>query len=91
MSTPTESPSADAPSTAHAKVCQAVLDVAPDLQPDDLDREADLQLDLGLDSIDLVNVAGAIKERTGVEIPEVDFAPLRRVGDLADYVESHGK
>jgi len=76
--------------TPHAMVCAALMDVAPDLAPEDLTREADLQLDLGLDSIDLVNVAGAIAERTGVDIPEVDYASLRRVGDLADYVESHG-
>lgn len=72
-------------------VCQSLLEVAPDLTLDELDRSAELTLDLGLDSIDLVNLASEIDARGHVEIPEVDYGRLHRVGDLADYVDSYLK
>jgi acyl carrier protein len=67
-------------------VVQAILDVAPEIPPDDLRSATDLQRDLGLDSIDLVNVAGAIAERTGVEIPDAEFTRLREFGSLVEFV-----
>jgi len=48
-----------------------------------------LDYDLGLDSIDLVNVANGIAERIGLEIPEVDRASLTNVEAILDYVLEH--
>lgn len=70
-------------------VCQSILHVAPDITLGELDRSAELSLDLGLDSIDLVNLASEILARGKVEIPEADYARLHQVGDLADYVDSY--
>ncbi len=52
---------------------------------DRLRRDLDLQ-DLGLDSLALVQLAGAIEQRIGVEVPiEVVFG--RTLGELADWLD----
>jgi acyl carrier protein len=68
---------------------ELILDVAPDLTRDDLSPEVDLRYDLGLDSIDLLNVANGIAERLGLEIPEVDRASLTTVDAILEYVLEH--
>lgn len=70
-------------------VYESILEVAPDLSTGDLDSGVDLHDDLGLDSIDLVNIAAAIAGRTGFEIPDSELAGLQTVGDLVAFVESH--
>lgn len=71
------------------QVLDAILEIAPDLSQDDLEPKADLRSEIGLDSIDLLNIASAIGERTGFEIPEADLPRLHSVGDLIGYIENH--
>ena len=68
---------------------ELILDVAPDLTREDLSPDVDLRYDLGLDSIDSLNIANGIAERTGLEIPEIDRAGLRNVQTLLDYILEH--
>jgi acyl carrier protein len=68
---------------------ELILDVAPDLTREDLSPDVDLRYDLGLDSIDSLNIANGIAERTGLEIPEIDRASLRNVQTLLDYILEH--
>ncbi len=72
------------PLTPHALVEAALARVAPDVDAADLD--ADLHDDLGLDSMDLLSLAAAISERSGIEIPERDFPGLRTLRRLEDYL-----
>lgn len=72
--------------TALDAVTAAVSSIAPDVDPSRLDD--DLYEDLGLDSMDLLNLAAAIAEGTGVEIPERDYGELRTLRALADYVSA---
>jgi len=78
----------DRPSSVLDSVCEAILEVAPNLSRSDLQPASRLHDDLGLDSIDLVNVAGALAEHTGVVIPDADYGRLTRVGDLVDFLEN---
>jgi acyl carrier protein len=71
-----------------AQVISALGDVAPDVDPDRLD--ADLHDELGLDSMDLFNLAAAIADATGVDIAERDMPTLRTIRQLLAYVETHG-
>lgn len=75
-----------AETAAYEAVRHSILDVAPDLSEGDLQSSTELQDDLGLDSIDLVNVAKAIEERTGVAIPSDRYARLRRIGQIVDFL-----
>ncbi|MEO1060113.1 MAG: phosphopantetheine-binding protein [Actinomycetota bacterium] len=72
--------------TARSILVEVLCDVAPDLDPSDLDDDADLFDDLGLDSMDVLNVATGIYDRTGIEVPEVDYPRLVSIGGGADYL-----
>jgi acyl carrier protein len=58
--------------------------IAPDADTAALD--ADLHDDLGLDSMDLLNLAEAISTRSGIEIPERDYGRLTTMQRLVDYL-----
>jgi acyl carrier protein len=77
----------DAADGLGSEVRAAILEVAPDLDMERLRPDRDLRVDFGLDSIDVLNVAAAIQERTGIEIPEADLSGLDTVGDLLRYIE----
>jgi acyl carrier protein len=62
--------------------------IAPDADPAALD--ADLHDDLGLDSMDLLNLAEAISTRAGIEIPERDYGRLTTMRRLVDYLVAAG-
>lgn len=62
----------------------ALVQVAPDVDPNDVD--ADLHDDLGLDSMDLLNLATAISVVAGIEIPERDLSRLRTIRGLEEYL-----
>lgn len=55
---------------------------------EDIKLEADLQEDLGLDSLDAVELSMAIEENYGIEIPDEDFSNFKTVGDLFDYISN---
>ncbi|MGZ4762807.1 MAG: acyl carrier protein [Ilumatobacteraceae bacterium] len=71
-------------SNPHIHIVSALAQIAPDVDPDDLD--ADLHDDLGLDSMDLLNLAAAITDRSGVEIPERDYSKLRTIRQLEAFL-----
>jgi len=83
--------SATANGPARSQVVDAILEVAPDLSAADLAPGLDLRRDLGLDSIDLLNIASVLSERTGLEIPEAEYTSLNTLGDLVGFVEEQGK
>jgi acyl carrier protein len=60
--------------------------VAPDLDPGTIGEEDHLQDDLGLDSMDALNLVAALHRRWGIAIPEADYpriaTPARAVACL---------
>ena len=50
-------------------------------------EEAHLQVDLGVDSIGLLNLAAAINEKYGLELLIDDFVELENIGELVLMVE----
>lgn len=73
--------------TAREHVVAALMAIAPDVDPL-ADLDADLHDDLGLDSMDLVNLAAEIARRSGIEIPERDYPRLRSVRQLETYLDA---
>lgn len=50
--------------------------VAPDIDAETLRDNDHLQDDLGLDSMDFLNLVSALHKRLGLPIPEADYARL---------------
>jgi len=45
--------------------------------------------DLGLDSLDAVELVMALEEEFGIEIPDEDAEKITRVKEATDYIEKH--
>lgn len=63
-------------------------EVAPEADLAQLGGDEALQEVLELDSIDFLNLAEGICERTGIEIPERDFPQLLTLDRAAAYLTS---
>ncbi|MGM0571994.1 acyl carrier protein [Marinobacter sp.] len=68
-------------------VLEELSDVAPDIDMATFDDRASLQDEYDLDSMDLLNLAAAVHKRLGVNIPDQDYARMRCVADLLDYLQ----
>jgi acyl carrier protein len=71
-------------------VLAAIAKVAPDVDVEALDHQADLREEADLDSMDFLHVVTAVHEATGLEIPERDYPQLWSVASFADYVAASG-
>jgi len=75
-------------------ILDAIGSVAPDIDTATLGPDEDLFDELGLDSMDLLNIVTAVHGRTGLEVPERDYpacttvrgftAELARLAGLPD-------
>ena len=68
-------------------VLAALADIAPEVDPTELRADEELRAQVELDSMDVQNWFIAIAERTGVEIPESDYAELATLDQLVAYLE----
>jgi len=66
--------------------CLLVLKLYDKIDPEKLSVDSHLMNDLGLDSLDHVEVIMAIEDEFGFEIPEQDSERLMRVTDLVQYI-----
>lgn len=69
-----------------AAVRAALGEVAPDLDPATVGPGADFHDDLGLDSMDTLNLAIALEEATGIDIPERDFPRITTIARVVAYI-----
>ncbi|WP_066687789.1 acyl carrier protein [Christensenella intestinihominis] len=51
--------------------------------------EARLTADLGLNSLDVINIVVAFEDEFGVEISNDDLRTFQRVADIENYLEQH--
>ncbi|PKP75869.1 MAG: phosphopantetheine-binding protein [Alphaproteobacteria bacterium HGW-Alphaproteobacteria-6] len=61
--------------------------VAPDIDPETLGDNDHLQDDLGLDSMDFLNLVSALHRRFGLPIPEADYARLATPAKAVAYLQ----
>ena len=60
------------------------------VNPDDITLEAAFVEDLGVDSLDLVELSMALEDEFGIEeMSEEDMANIKTVGDLVEYLAKH--
>ncbi len=61
-----------------------------DLTPDAISEETAFVEDLGIDSLDVVELVMELEDAFGLdEIPEEELKKMRTVGDLVEYVTAH--
>ena len=72
----------------HSAVCEALAEVATDVDIMSLDADADLYEEVGLDSMDLLDLAVGVRDRIGVEIAERDYPKLTSVNAVVAHVQS---
>ncbi len=60
--------------------------VAPDIDPESVGDDDHLQEDLGLDSMDFLNLVSALNKRFGLPIPESDYPELATPAKATRYL-----
>lgn len=71
-------------------VLAALHRIAPEIDLDALDPEADFQADADMDSVDVLNLLVAVQEKAGVEVPDRVAGSLTSIAALSSYVAEHG-
>ncbi len=67
-------------------IIDALLSVAPEVDPPVIDPATDLREQFDLDFMDFLNFVIALHERFRVEIPETDYPLLASLDGAADYL-----
>lgn len=67
-------------------VFDALAEIAPEAEASEIETDVELREQLEIDSMDLLNLAIGLHERTGIDIPEKDQAGLATIDDLVAYL-----
>jgi acyl carrier protein len=70
-------------------ITQVLHEVAPEVDLEGVDAHADLREELGLDSMDILNFAIGLSERTGMEVPERDYPQIMTLDGCTNYLLAH--
>ena len=68
-------------------VTDALLEVAPEVDPAAIAGDQPLQEQLDLDSMDFLAFLEALAERTGLEVPERDYAQVATLDGCIEYLD----
>lgn len=69
-------------------VLRELGNIAPEADPGQIDPAADLREQVDLDSMDFLNLAVAIHEATGVDIPEADYPQMASLNGCVEYLRT---
>lgn len=56
---------------------------------EEIQLDSTLQKDLGLNSLDVINIVVEFEDAFDIEIDEPDIRAFTTVGDLVDYLQNH--
>ncbi len=70
-----------------AEKVKSVIAEQAEVKPEEVAEKAKFIDDLGLDSLDMVELVMELEEECGVEIPDEDAEKLTTVGEAISYVE----
>jgi acyl carrier protein len=74
-----------------ALVLRELGNIAPEAESDQIDPAVDLREQVDLDSMDILNLAIAIHEATGVDIPETDYPQMTSLDRCVAYLRTRIK
>lgn len=91
MNDPTNTPPSTTTRAATTDALMALVrgeleHIAPDIDAANVSGDVDYRDDVGLDSMDFLTLLTAIEQRTGVSIPEIDYAEIATLNDLVGYL-----
>ncbi len=66
----------------------ALRQVAPDIDPDDVNRSGDLREEFDIDSMDFLNMVTRLSTELSIAIPESDYQNITSVDALIAYMQS---
>ncbi len=67
-------------------IVEALSQIAPEADFDDLEADEDLREALDIDSFDFLNFLIGLNEALGVEIPEADYGRVNTMQELTSYL-----
>lgn len=74
-----------------AAFIEELVRVAPDIEPETVGDTDHIQDDLGLDSMDVLNLVTALHKRFEVDIPESDYPMIATAAQAAKYLATHAQ
>ena len=66
-----------------------ILSEFTELSTEEMNENTELVNDMGLNSLDVVNVIVTFEEEFNIEIPDRIIKDLRTIGDIAKYIEEN--
>ncbi len=69
-----------------AAFLEHLTNVAPDIDPATVGEDEHIQDDLGLDSMDVLNLVTALQDALGIDIPEADYPRIATLGLAVPYL-----
>lgn len=69
-------------------VVDALLQVAPEVQPAGIDPSANFRDQIDFDSLDYLNFALLLEKRLGIRIPELEYPRLSSLDGCVAYLRS---
>ncbi len=67
-------------------ILEAIQEVAPEIEQDDIDMDEDTREECDLDSMDFLNYLIALKKSTGVSIAEGDYTQVNTFNKMLTYL-----
>lgn len=78
------------PEEIRTAVIDALCQVAPEADPDQLSPDVSFRRQLDIDSMDFLRFVIALHEKLQVEIPEKDYPKLTTLDDCVAYLAAAG-
>jgi len=72
--------------SAYDIILSVLSGIAPEIDPETVDRAGELQFEFDLDSMDFLNLVEGVGKAAGIEVPERDYAAIATLDDFATYV-----
>ena len=63
--------------------------IAPDIDVSTIDRDADLQEEFDIDSMDFLHLVTALSGRFHIEMPESDYPQMMTYNAMKTYLDKH--
>lgn len=64
-----------------------ILSEFTEFKSEDMNKDTKLIADLGLNSLDVVNVVVEFEDEFDIEIPDEDIRELQTIGDIVEFIE----